>query len=185
MPRDTLSDGTLTRTTRRAILKAAASTLGVATLGGVASGHKYTTEGPYGDQFDGNRSDAAERTEVVGYHSLGGIGSASMAGSPDDPHYGGVTELRVHDDIAVLSVFSSRDETPGRGMAVLDIGQFTRAESHEDLESAELSVLSFFGNRNDGAACMDVKLSDDGKYAFISKQPFTALFDETELDLDD
>ncbi|MFC4437310.1 MULTISPECIES: LVIVD repeat-containing protein [Natrialbaceae] len=179
------TDDSLTGSTRRAVLKAAAGALGIATVGGVASGHKYTTDGGLGDQFDGNRADAAEHTDVVGYHSLGGIGSASLSGSPDDPHYGGLSELRVHDDIAVISAFSSRDETPGRGMAILDIGQFTRAESRERLESAELTVLSFFGNENDGAACMDVKLSDDGRYAFISKQPFTALFDETELALAD
>lgn len=166
-------------------MEAAAGTLGVAAFGSVASAHKNTTDGPHGDQFDGNRADAEGNTDVVGYHSLGGIGSSSFAGSPDEPHYGAVSELRVHDDIAVISAFSSRDETPGRGMAVLDIGQFTRAESREDLENAELTVLSFFGNENEAAACMDVKLSDDGRYAFISKQPFTALFDETELDLED
>ncbi|WP_306057658.1 LVIVD repeat-containing protein [Natronococcus wangiae] len=174
----------LARSTRRAVLKAAAGALGIATVGGVASGHKYTTDGDLGEQFDGNRASDAANTDVVGYHSLGGIGSASLAGSPDEPHYGGLSELRVHDDIAVISAFSSRDETPGRGMAVLDVGQFTRAESRAELEHAELTVLSFYGNENDGAACMDVKLSDDGRYAFISKQPFTALFDESELDLD-
>lgn len=166
-------------------MKAAAGTLGVAAFAGVTGAHKNETAGPYGDQFDGNRADAAGNTDVVGYHSLGGIGSSSFSGSPDEPHYGGVSELRVHDDIAVISAFSSRDETPGRGMAILDIGQFTRAESEEELENAELTVLSFFGNENDAAACMDVKLSDDGQYAFISKQPFTALFGETELAGDD
>ncbi|WP_255169600.1 hypothetical protein [Natrononativus amylolyticus] len=180
-----MSDDSIQQTTRRTVLKATAGALGVVGVGGVASGHKTTTDGDYGDQFDGVRANAAANTEVVGYHSAGGIGSAAFAGSPDDPHYGAFTELRVHDDLAVVSAFSSRDETPGRGMAVLDVGQFTRAESREELEDADLTVLSFYGNENDGAACMDVKLSDDGQYAFVSKQPLTALFDETELDLED
>lgn len=179
------SDTTVDDRTRRAILKAAGGALGVTAFGGVASGHKYATDGHLGDQYDGHRVESAESTDVVGYHSLGGIGSASLSGSPDEPHYGAASELRVHDDVAVISFFSSRDATPGRGMAVLDVGQFTRAESADELANAELSVLSFFGNDNEAAACMDVKLSDDGRYAFVSKQAFSVLYEEHDDGIED
>lgn len=177
----------IAKLTRRSALKVAGGALGLSLVVGSATGHKFTTDGPLGEQFDGNRPQSAENTTLVGYHSGGGIGSEAMSGSPDDPHWGAFTELRVHDDIAVQSVFSSRDDTPGRGMMILDIGDYSRATGQDDLDHAGLTVLSFYGNDNPAGACMDVKLSDDGQYAFISKQPVTALFDETELsfDLDD
>ncbi len=173
--------------TRRSALKVAGGAIGLSLVVGSATGHKYTTDGPLGEQFDGNRPQSTAGTEIVGYHSGGGIGSEAISGSPGDPHWGAFTELRVHDDIAVQSVFSSRGETPGRGMMVLDIGDYSRATSSATLDTASLTVLSYYGNDNGASACMDVKLSDDGKYAFISKQPLTALFDEAELhfDIDD
>ncbi|MFP8955167.1 hypothetical protein ACLI4Y_00430 [Natrialbaceae archaeon A-CW3] len=166
--------------TRRAVLQAAAGALGVAAVGGTAGAHKESTDGGTGDQFDGERRNAAANTEVVGYHSAGGVGPASLAGRPEEPHYGGFSELRIHDDLAFASVFSSRDETPDRGLAIFDVSDFTRAESRSELESADITCLSFFRNENDAAAVMDVKVSDDGQYAFCSKQPFTALFGEID-----
>lgn len=170
--------------TRRAIMKAAAGALGVGAVGGVVSAHKYATEGGFGDQFDGINADASANTDVVGYHSGGGVGPASVAGQPEEPHYGGFTELRLTDDLAFASVFSAREETPNRGLAIFDVSDFTRAESREELETAEITCLSFLRNENDAAAVMDVKVSDDGNYAFLSKQPFTATFGEVDASAD-
>lgn len=170
--------------TRRAVLRATAGAFGLSTVGS-ATAHTGTTDGDLGSYFDSNRADAAENTDVVGYHSMGGVGPSSESGGSDDPHYGGLSELRVHDDVAVVSVFSSRDPTPGRGLGILDVSEFTRAESADELTDAELHVRSFFGNENGAAACMDVKLSDDGQYAFVAKQPLTALFGEEDDGTDD
>lgn len=169
-------------------MKAAAGALGLATVGGIATAHPPGANSDHadlGDQFDGNRANATENTDLVGYHSAGGVGPASLSGDPDDPHYGGLSELRIHDDLAFLSIFSSRDDTPNRGVAILDVSDFTRAESREDLEQAEIGVLSFVRNDNSAAACMDVKVSDDGNYAFLCKQPYTVLFDEGSDEFDD
>ncbi|MFC7215219.1 hypothetical protein ACFQO4_14170 [Saliphagus sp. GCM10025334] len=171
---------TLESETRRAVLRAAAGAMGVAAVGGTAGAHKESTNGGTGEQFDGEQRDAAANTAVVGYHSAGGVGPASLSGQPADPHYGGFSEFRVHDDLAFASVFSSRDETPDRGLAIFDVSDFTRAESRDDLETAEIGCLAFYRNENDAAAVMDVKLSDDGQYAFCSKQPVNALFDESD-----
>ncbi|WP_306057660.1 LVIVD repeat-containing protein [Natronococcus wangiae] len=171
--------------TRRAILEAAGATLGVAAVGGVASGHPGHGV-PLGDPEDPGLADDSERTEEVGYHSLGGVGPASLSGSEDEPHYGGLSELRVHDDLGFVTALSSRDETPGRGLAVFDVSDFTRAESRAELEHAELTCLSFVSNDNPNSSCMDVKVSDDGEYVFVCKQPVAALSGEYAVgDADD
>lgn len=160
-------------------MKAAAGALGVAALGTRAGAHNKFgggTDGYLGD----NVADTAVRSELVGYHSAGGVGSASLSGQPEDAHVGGMTELRVHDDLAFVTMFSDTDDDTQRGLAILEISDFTRAESEDELDGADLTVLSFVRNDNTESACMDVKVSDDGDYVFVCKQPLTALFGENE-----
>jgi hypothetical protein len=170
--------------TRRAVLKAAGAALGVATFGSAKAhpGHiggennKFYggTEGYLGD----NQANASANVDLVGYHSGGGVGPASFSGRPEDAHKGAMSEFRIHDDLAFASIFSARDEHSQRGVAIFDVSDFTRAEGPGDLESAELTLLSFVRNDNSQAACMDVKVSDDGDYIFVCKQALTALFGE-------
>lgn len=164
--------------TRRRILKAAAGTLGVAATAGGASGHVHPDDGGADDHSIHRHDSVSGNVERVGYHSLGGVGTAEESGSPDEPHHGGISELRVHGDHAYVAVFSSRDPTNDRGMAVLDVSDFTTAGSERDLADAELAVVSFLRNGNPAASAMDVKLSDDGRYAFLCKQNVAALFGE-------
>lgn len=170
--------------TRRAVLKAAGAALGIAGFGS-ASGHPGHITGENNKFYGGtqgylgdNRADASENVDLVGYHSAGGVGPASLSGQPEDAHRGAMSEFRIHDDLAFISIFSGRGEDSQRGLAILDISDFTRAESEAELESAELSVLSFVRNDNSQAACMDVKVSDDGDYVFVCKQAVKALFGE-------
>ena len=169
----------LRETTRRAVLKAVGAALGVAAIGTGANAHNKFAGGRDGFLGD-NVADAASRTELVGYHSAGAVGPASTAGRPDNAHEGAMTEFRVHDDLAFVTMFTSRSETSQRGLAIFDISAFTRAESREELESAELTLLSFVRNDNNLAAPIDCKVSDDGNYVFVCKQPLSALFGEAE-----
>ena len=186
---DTPTDATdLGSRTRRAVLKATAGTLGVAAMGG-ASAHDWgtSTTTAAGDNSGGTHSrtgtlDTNQNASIVGYHSLGGVGSARTSGRPSSPHYGAVTEIRTHGDYAYVGVFSSDSPTPGRGMAIVDISDFNRAESEVDLENASLSVISFVRNNNTGVAVMDVKVSDDGQFVFMGTQPYTALFGDEAKD---
>lgn len=165
-------------TTRRRILKVAAGTLGVAATAGAASGHVHPDDGG-ADDHDVHRHDSVSGTvEQVGYHSLGDVGPASDSGSSDEPHYGGISELRVQGDYAYVAVFSSRDPTNDRGLAVLDVSDFTTASDEGDLQNAELEVVAFLRNGNPAVSVMDVKLSNDGQYAFVCKQNIAALFGE-------
>lgn len=165
----------LSQTTRRAVMKAAAGLFGTAAVAGSGSGHP--TVGLRARMFEGNEpEERSANVDLESYHSLGGVGPESTSGDASDPHFGGLFEFRTADDIAVISVFSSRRPTPQRGLAVLDISDFTRAESQTDLNNASLTVLSFVRNDNGGAAWMDAKLSDDGQYVFVSQQPFPAAF---------
>jgi len=172
---------------RRTVLRtASAAALGVAATGtasahdGVGGSASASTGGASHDHADPDQHDDSENAELLDYHSLGGVGTSSNAGQPDDPHYGAVTEIRTHGDFAYVGFFSSDDPTNDRGMAILDISDFTSAESFAELRYAELSVLSFVRNDDPASAVMDVKVSDDGAYVFLSKQPYTALFDETD-----
>lgn len=187
---DTPTDDTtdVSGRTRRAVLQATAGTLGVAAMGG-ASAHDWGTSGTTaaGDNTGGTHSrtgtlDTNQNASIVGYHSLGGVGSARTSGRPENPHYGAVTEIRTHGDYAYVGVFSSDSPTPGRGMAIVDISDFNRAETEAQLENAELSVVSFVRNNNTGVAVMDVKVSDDGEFVFMGTQPYTALFGDEALD---
>ncbi len=175
---------------RRAVLGAAGAA-GAASLfpfAGTVSAHEKaggsdapasTGSGDH-DHTDGSQHDRTGNVEEVGYHSLGGVGPASENGSPASPHYGAITELRAHGDYLYVGVFSSDDPTNDRGMALLDVSEFNAAGTPTELREAELSVVSFLRNDNPAAAVMDVKVSDDGRYVFLSKQPFTALFEETD-----
>ncbi|WP_255195962.1 LVIVD repeat-containing protein [Halorarius litoreus] len=183
MQRDDLSD-----TTRRAVLKATAGALGVAATG-TASAHEWgssstttAVEGSDagGDDVPGGHGDA----RPVGYHALGSAGPATD--NPDtesrNPHYGAMTEIRTHGDYAYVGFFSSDSPTPGRGMAILDISDYNSATSDADLDSANLSVVSFLRNNSTGTAVMDLKVSDDGDYVFLGTQPYTALFPSPTAD---
>lgn len=165
-------------TTRRAVMKAAAAALGSAVVSGAASGHP--TVGLGARRFEGNEPVEIENTALESYHSLGATGPESVSGDASEPHYGGLFEFRPADDIAVISVFSSREPTPQRGLAVLDVSDFARATSKADLDNSSITVLSFVRNQNGGAAWMDAKISQDGNYAFISQQPLTAAFGEID-----
>ncbi|WP_338728949.1 hypothetical protein [Haladaptatus sp. DJG-WS-42] len=169
----------LGKPTRRTILKATAGALGVAAVSGVAAGSDEYD--PFKPETVGKSSDNVTN---VGYHSLGGIGGESTAGRPENPHYGGVTEIRTHGDYAFVSLFSSRTETDGRGVAIVDISDYNRAETQADVEQAEMTVLSFFGNQSPGTAIMDVKGSADGNYLFLGTQPISALYNEVTTGTD-
>jgi len=170
-------------TSRRSVLKASAAGAALAATAGVGSAHESDTSGSSGDDHDhtdaGIHGDTGN-VELLDYHSLGDVGPSSESGSADDSHYGGLTEIRTRGDYAYVSIFSSKDPTNNRGLAVLDISEFNAADNTSDLRDAELEVVSFMRNDNDAAAVMDVKVSDDGDYVFLSKQPITALFEETD-----
>lgn len=139
-----------------------------------------------------------ENTEFVGYHALDSTGTPTVgeAGAnaeerfgpaPKDyqatygaeamtPHNGSITEIRIHGDYAYLTFFSSDRPSPGRGLVIVDISEFNAAETDADLASAEPEVVGFLRNNNVPTAAMDVKLSDDGQYAFVSTQPYSMLF---------
>jgi hypothetical protein len=187
-----MSDGTdsdLSEATRRTILRGAAGALGAGAMGS-ASAHEWGEEsGPAGTnswthQKDDTRG-TTEGAEVVGYHALGEIGTANpnREAEAQNPHHGGITEIRTHGDYAYVGFFSSGEETPGRGMAILDISDYNRIPADAPkpkqeamLENAELSVESFLRNNTAAASVMDVKVSDDGNYVFLSTQPYQQLF---------
>ncbi|QLD89060.1 hypothetical protein HWV07_08465 [Natronomonas salina] len=164
--------------TRRAVLKAAGAALGLAAAGttighpGDGGNNKFYggTEGYLGD----NVADSSENAKLVGYHSGGGVGESDA----QNAHKGAMSEMRIHDEHAFVTIFSARGEDSQRGLAIFDISDFTTAESEGDLERAELKLLSFVRNDNNQAACMDVKVSDDGNAVFVAKQTITALFGE-------
>jgi hypothetical protein len=166
---------------------------------GSASAHEWGEEsGPAGEntwtsQREGSRG-KTEGAEIVGYHALGEIGSANAdpEAEAQNPHYGGITEIRTHGDYAYVGFFSSGSETPGRGMAILDISDYNRIpadaskqEQEAMLENAELSVVSFLRNNTASASVMDVKVSDDGNYVFLSTQPYQQLFGSITGNTDD
>ena len=168
-----MTEDTIDDETRRAILKGVAGTLGVAATG-VAAGHP--SSGDHGREGHEHVLEDDFGMTNVGYHSLGGVGSESVSGSADDPHYGGLSELRIKGDIAACGLVSSKSPTADRGVALIDVSAYTRAESGEELERAEMTVLSFIPNEDNATSVMDVKFSDDGKYLFVTQQPVAGLF---------
>lgn len=161
---------------RRAILKGAAATLGVAASGTAAA---HPSSGDHGNKNHHHTEQDDFQMTTVGYHSLGGIGSESLSGDPDEPHYGGISELRVHGDVAAVGILSSKEPTVDRGIAILDVSAYTRAESRDELENAEMAVIAFVPNENNLTSVMDVKFSDDGQYLFATQQPIAGLFAAT------
>lgn len=163
--------------TRRTILQALGGALGVAATGAVATGHPRGEGSSEDHQKLGDEPNVVD-TALAGYHSIGGIGSESLSGDADSPHYGGLTELRIHEGrgLAFVGIFSSRDSTNDRGMAIVDVTGYLSAESSQEAAAAEMTVLSFVRNDNPVSAFMDVKVSDDGRYVFACKQSVTALF---------
>lgn len=167
-------DPDLSDATRRAILKGVGATLGVGAVGGVASAHPGS--GDHGNEDHEHEEVDEFQMSTVGYHSLGDLGYEAQSGDPEEPHYGGISELRVHGDIAAVGILSSKEPTVDRGVAILNVREYTRADSKAELEDAEMSVLSFVPNENNLTSVMDVKFSGDGKYLFLTQQPIAGLY---------
>ena len=165
--------------TRRAILKGAAATLGVG-IAGSAAGHP-SEDGKH-QANDGaheiHRHDRSESAELVGYHSLGDIGSESTSGEADEAMHGMVTDVWVEGDLGFLAIQSSSAPTGNRGVAILDVSPYTRAESRGELDDAEMTVLSFIGNESEAGTANDVKVSNDQQILAYSKQSIGADYGE-------
>ncbi len=175
-----MADEDPTERTRRSLLQLGAGVLGLGAIGSV-SGHPGTDggkgrdsgiDGPGGEPFGLDEGNPFRRAEEVGYHSLGDVGPARTAGQEAQRHDGDTNaEVRVHGDIAVTSFRASGSEDPGRRLAVLDISEFNDASNPAELRDAEFTVHSIL--RNVGAEsnlATDIKLSDDGNYAFVGTQ---------------
>jgi len=175
-----MSDEFPTERTRRSLLRAGAGVLGVGAVGTASAhpgaddgkGRDSTIDGPGGVPFGLDDGNPFRNAAAVGYHSLGDVGPARLSGRPEQRHDGDTNaEVRVHGDIAVTSFRASGSEDPGRRLAVLDISEFNDASTPAELRDAEFTVLSIL--RNVGAEsnlATDVKLSDDGSYAFLGTQ---------------
>lgn len=168
----------LSETTRRAVLQATAGALGLGAVGSV-NAHELTNDNAASGAEDAPNT-VGETTNATnyGYHALGSAGApkANPHAEAQDPHYGAVTEIRTHGDYAYVGVFSSDRDTPGRGLVILDISDYTQADSESDLENAQPRVISYVRNNSTATAVMDVKPSDDGDYVFLGTQPYTVLF---------
>lgn len=181
--------------TRRTVLRGAAAALGVTTAVGVGSAHDRSDGGgnskfavsdhddrASGDDPEPETRGTSENATRVGYHSLGDVGTETEGGQPEDPHRGGITEIRVQTnealdrDFAYVGVFSSEDESGNRGMAIIDVTDYTRADGSGDLDDAEMEVVSFLPNNNTGTAIMDVKPNESGDFVFLGTQPITLLY---------
>lgn len=168
-----MTDDSLDETTRRAILKGAAATLGVG-VAGTAVGHPGS--GDHGKDGHEHHSGDVLNTTQLGYHSLGGVGSEDVSGNPESPHYGGKSEIRVRGDIAAVGLLSSMSPTIDRGVALLDVSAYTQADDPTQADVSEMSVISYVPNENGASSVMDVKFSEDGDYLFVCKQPIAVLF---------
>lgn len=183
--------------TRRTVLRGTVATLGIGVTTGVGSAHDWSDAGGnskfVASDDDDRASDDDPEPETrgksknatrVGYHSLGDVGTESESGQPEDPHQGGLTEIRVQTnedldrDFAYVGVFSSSDDSGNRGMAIIDVTEYTRAEGSGDLEDAEMEVVSFLPNNNTGTAIMDVKPNESGDFVFLGTQPISLLYDD-------
>jgi hypothetical protein len=109
--------------------KGLAGTLGVS-VAGAASRHPgggTDDHDPLADLL-GQDHQSVEGVSTVGYHSLGGKGTESLGGRPEEPHYCGISEFKIHDDLAFVGILSSREPTLDRGRAILDVSNYTRAQ---------------------------------------------------------
>ena len=161
----------LRETTRRTILRATAGALGVGAAG-AASGHPADGEHEIHEHHD------TQNAELVGYHGLGGRGTESESGRPEDAMHGVVSEVWVEGDYAYVSFLSSSAPHGNRGVAILDVSGYTRADTVEEMRDAEMDLLSFIGNETQAGTGADVKVSDDGRYLAYSKQAIGALYGE-------
>ena len=163
--------------TRRAVLKSVGAALGVGAVGS-AAGHPggydkgTSVDGTGGEPFGLDDGEPFRNAAAYGYHSIGSTGRSSLNGQKGQRHGGDRNaEVRCHGDIAVTCFRASDDEDAGRRMAVLDISEFNDAETEAELDEAELSVTGILHNVNAEAnMATDVKLSDDGEYAFLGTQ---------------
>lgn len=194
---ETRKGNELSAQTRRTVLRGAAATLGITATASVGSAHDWgcaAGNSKFAASDDGDRAsdddpepetrDESENVTRVGYHSLGDVGTESESGQPEDPHRGGLTEIRVRTnedldrEFAYVGVFSSNDDSGSRGMAIIDVTEYTRAQGARDLADAEMEVVSFLPNNNKGTAIMDIKPNEGGDFVFLGTQPITLLFGE-------
>lgn len=153
------------------MLKATAGTLGVGAAG-VSGGHPADGDHEIHEHHD------AENAERVGYHSLGGTGTESESGQPEDAMHGVVSEVWVEGDYAYVSFLSSSEPHGNRGVAIVDVSGYTRADTVDEMRDAEMDVVSFIGNETQAGTGADVKVSDDGRYLAYSKQAIGTLYGE-------
>lgn len=165
--------------TRRAVLKAAVSALGVGAVasaaghpGGYDKGGSTTTHREHTEPFSLDDGEQYRNASAVGYHSLADVGPSTRAGRPRQRRPGDRNaEIRTHGDLAVTCFRQSGDEDPGRRLAVLDVTEYNDATTAEELRDATLTVLSILRNVGSEAnLATDLKLSGDGNYAFIGSQ---------------
>lgn len=157
---------------RRAFIK---GLTGALALGGIGTAASHPS---FGSGHAIHRHDDTKNADLVGFHTLGGVGSESVSGQPDNPLYGMITETWLEGDLAFVAIQTSSEPTGNRGVAILDISAYTRAESKPELEDAEMTVLSFIGNETEAGTGNDVKVSDDGRYLAYSKQALGADYGE-------
>lgn len=161
--------------TRRAVLKGAAGALGLAAAGS-ASGHPGGEHPSFSGEHEIHRHRKAKNADLVGFHSLGGGGSESVSGQPEDALHGMVTDVWIEGDLGFIAIQTSSEPTGNRGVAVLDVSAYTRAETRAELDDAEMTVLSFIGKETEAGTGNDVKVSDDGQYLAYSKQALGATY---------
>jgi hypothetical protein len=164
-----MKDTYLPDATRRTILQAAVGALGVGAVG-TAAGH------PADGEHDIHEHHDTENTELVGYHSLGGLGTESESGKPEDAMHGVVSEVWVEGDYAFVSFLSSSGEDGNRGVAVIDVSEYTTADTVDETGDAEMEVVSFIGNEAEAGTAADVKVNGD--ILAYSKQAIGTLYGE-------
>ena len=149
---------------RRTFVKGLTSALALGAVGS-ATGHPS-----FDDGHDIHRHDKTKNADLVGFHTLGGVGSESVSGGPDNPLYGMITDIWLEGDLGFVSMQTASAPTGNRGVAILDVSAYTRAESRAELDNAEMTVLSYIGNETEAGTGNSVKVSDDGQYLAYSKQ---------------
>lgn len=162
--------------TRRAVLRAAASALGIGAAG-TSSGYPGEHDAD-GGSVDGSDDEPFglddgvqfENTAAVGYHSIGRTGPAGSAGTRPQRHDGDRQgEIDVQGDVAAIAFRGADGADPGRRLAVLDVSEFNAATTAEELAEAELTVLGILRNVNAEAnGATDVRLSYDATHAFVA-----------------
>ena len=84
------------RPTRRAVVKGLSSVLTVGAVG-AASGHPSDAEHPtFGEGHDIHRHHETKNTDLVGFHTLGGVGSESVSGGSDRRRLKRLLRTKLH-----------------------------------------------------------------------------------------